>query len=99
TSIHRSLLTVSCSRRLGGQALRLLDSLVDVSDHVEGGFRQVVVVAVAEALEALDRILQIDQLARRAGEHFCHEEGLRQEALHLAGRSEEHTSELQSREK
>ena len=39
----------SVSRRLGGQALALLDRLLDGADHVEGGLRQVVVLAFAPA--------------------------------------------------
>ena len=35
-------------RRFGGEALGLLDRLLDGADHVEGGFRQVIIVAVAQ---------------------------------------------------
>src|SRR5262245_6595399 len=44
-----------------------------------------VVLAVAQSFEALDGVGEIDELAGRAGEHFGHVEGLRQEALDLAG--------------
>src|ERR1700681_4714349 len=71
--------------RLGGEALRLLDRLLDGADHIEGRLRQMVVLAVAQALEAADRIGEIDEYARRTGEHLGDMEGLRQEALDLAG--------------
>jgi hypothetical protein len=63
----------------------LLDGFLDGADHVEGGFGQVVVLALDEALEALDRVFEGDELARRAGEDFGDVERLRQEALDLAG--------------
>ena len=72
-------------RRLGGEALGLLDGFLDGADHVEGRLREVVVLAFDEALEALDRVGERDELAGRAGEDFGDEEGLRQEALDLAG--------------
>src|SRR5690606_23493978 len=72
-------------RRFRSQTLCLLDRFLDGADHVEGGFRKVVVLAVHQALEALDGVLQVDQLARRTGEDFSDEERLRQEALDLAG--------------
>src|SRR5688572_13473620 len=64
------------SRRFRGQALRLLDRLLDGADHVEGRLREMVVFAVDEALEAFDGVLEGDELARRAGEHLGDEEGL-----------------------
>src|SRR6516164_2865319 len=72
-------------RRFRGQLLALLDRLFDGADHVEGGFGQVVILAFAEAAEALDGVREIDELAGRAGEDFGDVEGLRQEALDLAG--------------
>ena len=66
-------LIVSCSRPL--RPLGLFDRFFDGADHVEGGFRQMVIGAVAQ-LEALDRICERNQLAGRAGEHFGDEEGL-----------------------
>src|SRR3546814_13172473 len=44
-----------------------------------------VIFAIDHRLEALDRVFQLDELAGDAGEHFGHVEGLRQEALDLAG--------------
>ncbi len=44
-----------------------------------------VVGALAQALEALDGVFQLDLHARRTGEDGGHVEGLRQEALDLAG--------------
>src|SRR5690606_29900209 len=46
---------------------------------------KMIVISSAKALEALDGVGEIDQLARRAGEDFSHEERLRQEAFDLAG--------------
>src|SRR5579859_4940890 len=59
--------------------------LFDRADHVEGRFRQLVILAVDDALEALDRVFELHEHARRAGEHFGDMERLRQEALDLAG--------------
>src|SRR6185312_10021551 len=61
------------------QLFGLGDGVLDGADHVEGGFRQVVVLAVADALEALDGVFDRHQHARRAGEHFGDVEGLRHE--------------------
>src|SRR5437660_576226 len=56
------------SGRFGRELLGLGDGLVDRADHVEGGFRQVVVVAGDDALEGLDGVLELHEHARRAGE-------------------------------
>src|SRR5438132_14169840 len=77
TPIHHSLLTIHQSGRFSRQALRLLDRFLDAADHVEGGFRQVVVVAGAKALEALDGIGEVDELARRPSVHLGDEERMR----------------------
>src|ERR1700722_6466025 len=74
-----------CSRRFRGQTLALLDRLLDGADHVEGVLRQVVVLAFAQALEAPDGVGEVDENAGRAGEYLGDVEGLRQEALDLAG--------------
>src|SRR6516164_3527568 len=58
---------------------------LDGADHVEGGLRQMVVLALAQALEAADGVGKLDEHAGRAGEHFGDMERLRQEALDLAG--------------
>src|SRR3974377_850121 len=68
-----------------GEFLALLARLFDAADHVEGPFRQVVVLAFAEAAESLDGVGEFDELARRARENFRDVEGLRQETLDLAG--------------
>src|SRR6516164_1096073 len=73
------------SRRLGGELLALLDRLLDGADHVEGGLRQVIVLTLAQALEAADGVGKLDEHAGRAGEDFGDMERLRQEALDLAG--------------
>src|SRR4051812_29560786 len=72
-------------RRFGGELLALLDRLLDGADHVEGAFRQIVILAGDQALEAFDRVLELDEHAGRAGEDLGDMEGLRQEALDLAG--------------
>src|SRR5689334_13509146 len=77
-------------RRFSGELLALLDRLLDGADHVEGGFRQVVILAFAQATEALDGVGEIDELAGRAGEDFGDVERLRQEALDLAGARHRH---------
>src|SRR6187402_1083803 len=94
-SIHQN--SLSMDRRvkpgddtseLGGfrrQLLALLDRLFDGADHVEGGFRQMIILAFAEAAETLDGVREVDELAGRAGEDFGNVERLRQEALDLAG--------------
>src|SRR5690606_22139430 len=74
-----------CSGRFRRHALGLLHHLVDAADHVEGSLRQVVELAGDHALETVDRHLERHLHARRAGEDLCHVEGLRQEALDLAG--------------
>src|SRR3974390_3890967 len=79
TSIRYSRLCFS------GELLALLDRLFDGADHVEGRFRQVVVLAFAEATESLDGVGEFDELARRARENFRDVEGLRQETLDFAG--------------
>ena len=43
-----------------------------------------VVITIDDAREAVDRVVETNKLARRAGEHFSHMERLRQEALDLA---------------
>src|SRR5260370_36225958 len=72
------------SGRLGGHLAGLLDGFLDRADHVEGALGHVVVIAGDDALEALDRIGELDEDARRASEHLGDMEGLRQEALDLA---------------
>src|SRR5580693_7763146 len=62
-------------RRLG-ELFALFDGFVDGADHIEGGFRQMIVFAFDQALEAFDGILQVDELARRTGEYFGDEEWL-----------------------
>src|SRR5215472_2513586 len=65
--------------------LRLGDGVLDRADHVEGAFRQIVVISADDALKAFDRVFEIDKHARTAGEHLGDKEGLRQKALDLAG--------------
>src|SRR5437588_9789639 len=65
------------------EPLRLLDGLLDRADHVEGLLGQLVVLAVEDLREALDRVLELHVLAGRAGELLGDEVRLREEALDL----------------
>src|ERR671930_361961 len=71
--------TSETSKRLLG----LLDRLLDRADHVEGLLGQVVVLAVEDLAEALDRVLELHVLAGGAGELLGDEVRLREEALDL----------------
>src|ERR1700733_8724504 len=82
--IRYSLFAIRPLGCFGGQLLALFDRLIDVADHVEGGFRQVIVLAFTDGTEALDGVGQFDELAGRSCEDFGDEEWLRQEALDLA---------------
>src|SRR5436305_544426 len=62
----------------------LFDGHLDRPDHVERLLRKVVVLAVDDLLEALDRVLELHVLAGRAGELLGDEVRLREEALDLA---------------
>src|SRR4029453_14750601 len=66
------------------QRLRFLECFLDRADHVERLLGQRVALAVDDHLEALDRVLQRDDLARLAGKDLGDVERLRQEALDLA---------------
>mmetsp|Transcript_10743 Transcript_10743/g.25675 ORF Transcript_10743/g.25675 Transcript_10743/m.25675 type:complete len:533 (+) Transcript_10743:41-1639(+) len=66
---------------LGGLALDLLD----VADHVEGRLGEVVVLAVDQARERRDALVERHELARGAGEDLSDVEGLAHELLDLAG--------------
>ena len=68
---------------------RLLHRLLDRADHVERLLGQVIVLAREDLLEALDRVLEADVLARLAGELLGHEVRLREEALDLAGAADD----------
>src|SRR5574340_964915 len=62
----------------------LLDRLFNGANHVECLLGQMVKVAVDDAFEARERVLQRHKFAGRAGKHLGDEERLRQEALDLA---------------
>src|ERR687887_396870 len=70
---------------LAGKLLRLLDGLLDRADHVEGLLGKVVVLALDDLLEALDRVLEFHVAALLARELLGHEVRLREEALDPAG--------------
>src|SRR3546814_17836471 len=65
--------------------MRISDWSSDVCSSDLGRFRQMVVLAFGDFLEAADRLGQRYLHARRTGEDLRHVEGLRQEALALAG--------------
>ena len=69
--------SVAMSGRLGSELLALLHRLLDGADHVEGGFRQMVVFALAQPLEAADGVGELDEHAGKPGEDFGHVHGLR----------------------
>src|ERR671921_589257 len=66
---------------LGAHPAGLLNSLVDVTDEVEGLLRQLVVLTFDDLLERPDRVFEFDELALHAGELLGDEERLREEAL------------------
>src|SRR5437868_7200062 len=84
TTTHCSVLASAMSLpfRL---ALGLLGRLVDAADVHERALGQVVPLALAQLLEAADRLGQRRHLALLAGERLGHEERLRQELLDAAG--------------
>src|SRR4051794_12975071 len=53
---------------------RLLDDFLDGTDHVEGRLGQVVVLALENALERGDGVLERHKLALEAREHLRHRE-------------------------
>jgi len=65
------------------QLLGLRDRFIDATDHVESGFGQVIIIAVHYRLEGADRVFELHELTRDAGEDFSDVERLRQEALNL----------------
>src|SRR6185436_593906 len=70
---------------LFAEPLGLLDGLVDAADHVEGLLGEVVVLALDDLAEPPDAVGERHVLPGRAREGLGHEEGLREEALDLAG--------------
>src|SRR4051812_11655062 len=71
-------------RRFLGQPLRGRAHGIQTALHVERARRDVVPLAVDDLLEAAHGVLDLDVLARPAGERLGHEERLRQELLDLA---------------
>src|SRR6516225_3406764 len=76
--------TNSLPLRRCGELLALFHRLFDGANHVESLLGQVIVFALAQLLEAADRISKFDKDAGRAGEDFGDMERLRQEPLDLA---------------
>src|SRR5262245_48947834 len=67
------------------ELLRLGEHALDAADVEEGLLGHVVELAVAQGLEALDRLLDRHVDAGQAGEDLTHEERLREEPLDLPG--------------
>src|SRR5262249_6753436 len=65
----------SASGGLGSHLTALFDCLFDGADHVEGALGQVVIVAFDDALEALDGVFELHELAGRSSEDFGDMEG------------------------
>src|SRR5947208_10983901 len=79
------------SSRVSAMALRLLElfgllqHFFDRTLHVEGLFRQIVVLAFDDFPEALDGIGQLDVFALETGELLGNVEGLGEELLNFTG--------------
>mmetsp|Transcript_14100 Transcript_14100/g.38107 ORF Transcript_14100/g.38107 Transcript_14100/m.38107 type:complete len:413 (-) Transcript_14100:656-1894(-) len=67
------------------QLVSLGNHLIDATNHVKCHLWQVIVLALNHTLEASNGCLDVHVLSGRASEHLSDLEGLRQEALHLAG--------------
>src|SRR6266550_5488714 len=80
----------SAGRPLDGLAelLRLVHRLADVADQVEGLLRKLVVLALDDLPEALDRVDELHVPSLRARERLGDEHRLREKALDLAGSSD-----------
>src|SRR6266550_4448691 len=67
--VLRGLFLLGCRRiALAREPASLLHGLLDRADHVEGLLGQLVVLALEDFLEALDRVLELHVLAGRTGE-------------------------------
>lgn len=73
----------SLGRRL--KLHRLLLDLGKVTNHVEGTLRDIVRLTTDNGFEVVDGVLDVYELARRAGENLCHKEGLGHEPLNFPG--------------
>src|ERR1700687_2411814 len=75
----------SSLRRRLGELLRVLPSFLDRADHVERLLGHVVALSLHDLLEAADCIGDLDEPPFEPRELRGNEEGLREEALDLAG--------------
>src|SRR5580658_8343741 len=73
------------SSGLGRHRARFFLRFLDRPDVEEGALGQIVVITLHDALEAADRVFEIDEGTGRAGEDFGHVEGLGHELLDPAG--------------
>src|SRR2546423_5524262 len=76
--------------RLARHAAALLDRLLDRPDHVERLLGQLVVLAVENLVEAVDRVLELHVLAGLTRELLGDEVRLREEALDLPRAGDDH---------
>jgi hypothetical protein len=68
-----------------GHPSALLESLLEVTGHVESTFGVIITSSLEECGEAVDGFGKLDELAWLSGEDLTHEEWLRQESLNLSG--------------
>ncbi len=68
-----------------GNFLSLLSGLVNITNHVKGSFRQIVMLSFQNFLETTDGINQLDVSAFVAGKDLSSGEGLTHETLDLTG--------------
>ena len=61
---------------LGSKTLGLGCHLINVTNHVEGNLREVIVLASEDILESSDGLVNGDKLARVVGEHLSNLEEL-----------------------
>ena len=71
--------------KIGENLLTLGASGLDVANHVEGGLRKVICVALNDLLERPDRVLEVNQSSLDTSEDLGDGEWLREETLQLTG--------------
>src|SRR5690606_336314 len=69
--------------RLHRQALSLLDSFFNRTNHIEGSFWKIIISPLDQSLESLNCVGKIHQFSRRAREHLRHMERLRKKPLNF----------------
>merc|ERR1712113_1210724 len=61
----------------------LIPDVCHSSNHVKSSLWNVIAIARKHLFEVVDGSFKVNESARRTSENFCHEERLRQEALHF----------------